>query len=162
MRQKSNLFKLILHGFAFRFKADISSNYLKEVRHRIIGVGKNSIDTMIPDKALNFCIKAVKRLHLKVKMSPEETYAQFKDLFKDLDFPDTADLIDEIGHTASQFKFAHYYDNTPFVKDFIDAIHELAKCDIEFGYSSPQRTFGLNFQTEGIKELFDQVMLGFS
>lgn len=160
MNQESNLMKLFMHGFNLRVKADVSKKFLKEIRTRLIkGLGP-ILNEMVPDKFLNFVIKAVKGLQARVKMSPEETYGLFKSHFEGLDLPDGADLVDEIGIAASQGGLFHYYDNVPFVKHMIDSLHDIAECDVEIGYTSEQRTGAVNFHTKGIRELFDLIMAG--
>ena len=162
MNEKSNLFKLITHGFAFRLKADITRKYLKEVRARVFKIFGNFINTLFPDKMANFFLKAFKGLQVRVKLSHEETYGLFQNSIGEFDLPDAVDLIDEIGMAAHEYKWVRAYDNMPFVKEFVDALHELGQCDLEVGYTSPQRTFSANLHTQGIKELFDNVLKGFS
>ena len=161
MNQNSNLFKLITHGLAFRLKIDIAKKFLKEARTKILGVTKSFIDSVLSDKVFNFCLKAIKGLFIRIKLSPQETYGLLHSSFGELDLPDAADLVDELGMMANEAKLVHYYDNTPFIKEFIDALHDYGQCSFEFGYSSTQRTFGINVYTQGIKELFDTLMQGF-
>lgn len=162
LNEKTNLFKLITHGLALKVKLDIAKKYLKDLRTKIIGGMKKLVDQLFPDKVFNFCLKAIKGIHVRLKLSPEETYGLFKNSVGELELPDAADLIDEIGMFLHDQKLINMYDNIPFVKEVIDSFHDLAKCDIEAGYCSLQRTASLNFYTEGIKELFDNIMQGFS
>lgn len=161
INEKTNLFRLVTHGLAIKIKADIAKKFLKEVRARILQIGNDFINMFFPDKVMNFAIKALKGIHMRIKLTQEETYTLFKDSVGDIDLPDAADLIDELGVFVSERKLIDIYDNMPFVKEFIDSFHDLAKCDIEIGYSSSQRTASVNMVTQGIRELFDLLIQGF-
>lgn len=161
INEKSNLFRLITHGIALRVKVDIAKKYLKQVRIRILKAAANLINSMVTNKIFNFCLKALKGIHIRLKLSPFETYGLFQSSIGEMDLPDAADLIDEIGMMANH-KLIRYYDNIPFVRELVDAIHEQGHCDMELGYSSPQRTCLIEMHTQGIKEVFDAIMQGFS
>lgn len=74
--------------------------------------------------------------------------------------PDAVDLIDEIGMGLSKTGMIEHYDNIPFVRRLIDALHDLGKCSFEFGITNEDVNLSLQIDTQGVKELFDLIMAG--
>lgn len=103
---------------------------------------------------------AFKGAQIRVKLSEDETYKIAKEGLIKVPLPDAADLVDEIGSWLSTSRIIEYYDNVPYIRQFIDALHDLAKADIEIGITTENVTFSLCFFTEGLKELFDLIMQG--
>lgn len=118
------------------------------------------LNAIIPSRIENFVVKALKGFQLRVKLSADETYSLLKTNFEGVELPDAVDLVDELGLMANELDWFKMYDEMPFVKDFVDALHDFAHCDIEMGYTSEQRTFSFSFHTKGIKEIFDLIMQG--
>lgn len=74
--------------------------------------------------------------------------------------PDGADLVDEIGIMLSKSRLIDYYDNVPYIRQFIDALHDIGRADIEIGITNEYMSSSFSFFTEGFKELFDLIMQG--
>ncbi len=116
----------------------------------------------ISDRVSKFLFLAIRGIQMRIKMSPEQTYNILRDDFSDKkEFAaDAIDLVDEIGLFLSDNRLIDYYDNVPFIHEFINTFHEFAVSDIELGVSSPKFTMSASFQSAGFKELFDLVLDG--
>lgn len=100
-------------------------------------------------------------MSLRVNLSDEETFKLFLDSFpRTANWPDVLDLIDELGVLFERSHVIREYDNKPFVRDFIDALHDYANANIELGLTCDSFTLSGSIQTEGLKELFDHIMTG--
>lgn len=96
-----------------------------------------------------------------MNLSDEETFKLFLDSFpRTANWPDVLDLIDELGVLFERSHVIREYDNKPFVRDFIDALHDYANANIELGLTCDSFTLSGSIQTEGLKELFDHIMTG--
>lgn len=74
--------------------------------------------------------------------------------------PDAVDLIDELGLVVTKTGLIEHYDNIPFVRRLVDALHDLGKCSFEFGLTNEDINASFQFDTQGVKELFDLIMGG--
>lgn len=145
-------------GAAVRGRVDISKQALPSVRQIFSEFLVDSSGRH--DKLLDFLSLAFKGISMRVKLTENETYEMMKNLFGDKPLPDAADLVDELGMMISHLRLIEYYDNVPYIREFVDAIREYAKANIEFGVTYEKATASISFQTEGVKETFDLIMAG--
>ena len=166
INDKSNLLRLFLSGFAFRLKGEVSAQYLKAGRdwiYKELQKPSKQFDLLqaLDQKLLRFAAFALNGISLRVNLSEEETFNLFLDSFpRTANWPDALDLIDELGVLVERMRLIREYDNTPFFRAFIDALHDYAKANIEVGLTCESFTLSGSFQTEGLKELFDHIMTG--
>ena len=144
---------------AIRTNLDVNKNAIKWIRKAISDV-INNYKIISENKLFKFAAMAFKGAQIRVKLSEDETYKIAKEGLANVPLPDAADLVDEIGSWLSTSRIIEYYDNVPYIRQFIDALHDLAKADIEIGMTTENVTFSLCFFTEGFKELFDLIMQG--
>jgi hypothetical protein len=158
--------RLVLSGFAFRLKGEVSAQYLKAARDWVYGElqkPSKSFEVLhaLDDKLLRFAAFSLNGISMRLNLSEEETYKLFLDSFpRTANWPDAVDLIDELGILAERARMIREYDNKPFFREFIDALHDYAKANIELGLTCESFTLSGSFQTEGLKELFDHIMTG--
>ena len=146
-------------GAAIRTNLDVNKNAVKWVRKSVSEM-MASFGLDSKNKLIKFIGMAFKGAQMRIKLSEDETYKMAIEALGNTPLPDAADLVDEIGTWLSNTRIIEYYDNVPYIRQFIDALHELAKADIEIGMTSEHITCSLNFFSEGFKELFDLIMQG--
>ena len=169
INEKSNLWKLLIGGFTLRTRLDLNEKYLVPIRKifedmESIGSSKSSGSegkAKMFAKLLKLMGISFKGIDLKLALSNEETFEMFKPMIPgNLVNLDCVDLIDLIGSLVIEKSFIKHYDDTPFIREFIDALHDHAKANIEVGLTCDSFTLSGSFQTEGLKELFDHIMAG--
>jgi len=160
MKEETNLLKHLLGGAAVRGRVDISRQSLHRVREMIAEIVVRS--RYKNDKLLDFLVMAFRGVAMKVKLSDNDTYSFVSKVLNRNKgaFPDGADIVDEIGMLLSNTRLIEYYDNVPYIREFVDALREHARASIEFGLTFDKATASISLQTEGIKELFDHIMAG--
>lgn len=153
---------MFFSGAAFRFSFDVSKRAMSVVKKFLSNYVKENSHQLGDEKTLKFLLLAIRGIQMRIKMSPEQTYKILKEQVygKDIFAADAIDLIDEIGLFLSESRFIDYYDNIPFIQEFINSVHAYAWSDIEIGISSPKFTISSSIQTSGIKNLFDLVIQG--
>lgn len=157
LNEQGAVLKLFLCGFAFRVAATLDKDTIANITDDFLSTGT--------DRISNYLALAFKGLNMRVKLSNEDTYQLAVERLKanNIDVPDAADLVDALGlFLTEETDLLQMYDNMPFVRDFLDALHDLAKTDIEAGYFSEKLLIQASFKTEGFKDLFDQLMEGMS
>lgn len=160
INEKSNLLKLIFCGAAFRVRCEVKKTALPQIRSLVYETLHQDNNQLSSDKFLAFIMMAFKGFAMRVKLSEEETLRMVKEYFEGRALPDGADLVDEIGSLLSTSRLIEYYDNVPFIREFIDGLHKYARCNIELGMHIQSTTASFHFSTEGVKELFDLIMEG--
>lgn len=162
INDKTNLLRLVLSGLAFRLKADVSKQYIQKVREWLaFYLANEKRSYLLGDKALRFVLLALSGISARINLSDEETYKLFLDSFpRTVNWPDAIDLIDELGIFLERSELIQDYDNKPFIREFIDALHDYGKAIVEVGVTCDQFTVSVGAQTEGFKEIFDNIMAG--
>lgn len=160
MSDKSSLLRLILCGAALRIYVDTTKMGKVALRKFLTSYAISDWLALFSDKTFRFITLAFRGLQMRMKLADELTYNLVKDLLHDVPIPDGVDLVDAVGKSMSESNFIGQYDNVPFIREFIDALHDFGKADFEFGIHSEAFTFSFGGFTEGIKELFDLVIQG--
>ncbi len=148
-------------GAALRIYLDVSKRGVSALRKMITSI-ISDLDGALSDQTYKFMALAFKGLQMRLRMTDDETYHMVKEHFSNVALPDGIDLVDAIGKYLSDSRIIEYYDNVPYIREFIDALHEYAKADIEIGVHGEKFTCSIGGFTEGIKELFDLVLQGMS
>jgi len=160
MKEETGLIRVLLGGAKVSAKIDMAKQALHRVREmmqkyfvRIKG---------FRDKLVDFACIALRGLIMKVKLSDKDLFEIVKKIFERgiLKLPDGADVIDEIGMFLSNSRLIEYYDNVPYIREFVEALHEHALADIEFGVTFDKASASISIKTEGVKELHDEIMAG--
>lgn len=159
LNDKSNLLRVGLCGAAVRARVEINKTCVNSVRDQVLGLLQSDLSWK-NDKFTKFLISAFRGFSMRLKLSENESYNMAKDMFEGKTLPDAADLVDEFGTILSETRLIEYYDNVPYIREFIDALHDYCKCNMELGLATQHITFSLSFATEGCKELFDLIMQG--
>lgn len=148
--------RFIFSGICIRLRGDISSTAIPKIRGLLL-----SMPELPTEKILLFLLLAFKGLNFRMRMSEDDIMKMVHDVIGlTTPLPDAVDLVDEIGMMLSKTGMIEHYDNIPFVRRLVDALHDLGRCSFEFGMMNEDINFSLQFDTQGVKELFDLVMGG--
>jgi len=113
------------------------------------------------EKLLLFLILSFKGMNFRMKMSEDDIMKMIHDVIGlSTPLPDAVDLVDELGMAVSKTGLIEHYDNIPFIRRLVDALHDMGRCSFEFGITNEDINLSFQFDTQGVKEVFDLIMAG--
>lgn len=156
INQKANLLRFFFSGICLRLRGDVSSTAIPKIRSML-----SQLPNLPTEKLLLFLMMGFKGLNFRMRMSEDDIMKMVHDVIGvTTPLPDAVDLIDELGLMVTKTGLIEHYDNIPFVRRLVDALHDLGKCSFEFGLTNEDINASFQFDTQGVKELFDLIMGG--
>lgn len=115
------------------------------------------------ERTLRFILLTLRSVVVKVKMSSDSSFELFMDFLNsiNLDIPDGADLIDEVGIILQSIQAKDLLGAFPVVHDFLTWVYDEGLCDFFLGTTTENGLINFAFRTEGIKEFYSTLMEGF-
>ena len=167
------MIKVFLEGFALRLKGEVASAAIPSIKLLLVQLLKaldiiriNNDDSSDEGPAKDmlpvFLIAGLKSLQMRLKLNLGDAQEFLESLLQDnrIKFGDVVDLIDQVGVAMENSEFLNWYDNVPWIHEFINAFRELAFADVEIGLTHKSFSTSIRAETSGIRELFEAAMQG--
>lgn len=168
--KRAKIIKFLLHGFVFRLKGEIHSSAGDTVKKMLFELAK-AMD-ILPEKThysrdngnnylIRFIIAGFKSLQMRLKLNLGDAESFLEAILQNqsLVFGDVYDLIDSLGRMMEESEFLLWYDNVPWIHEFVTALHEFAFADAEIGLVHKNFSTSVRIETLGVRDLFDAAMM---
>lgn len=174
--KKAKFIQFFLHGFVLRIKGEVeasANNTLKKIVYELAKLLRIIPEDLDDSSDYNteaktrtyfarFLIAGFKSLQMRIKLKLGDAAAFLEGILENdrIKFGDVYDLVDALGKFLEESEFIRWYDNVPWIHEFVTALHQFAFADLEIGLVHKNFSSSIRMETVGIQQLFDLSMMG--